>query len=50
MTIQDNPTDNEDQDYDNADDYFDEDLNLKGPPTRTREGRTKQKSITPYQQ
>ena len=27
VTIQDNPADNEDQDYDNADDYFDEDLN-----------------------
>ena len=27
ITIQDNPADNEDQDYDNADDYFDEDLN-----------------------
>ena len=27
ITIQDIPTDNEDQDYDNADDYFDEDLN-----------------------
>ena len=27
VTIQDNPADNDDQDYDNADDYFDEDLN-----------------------
>ena len=27
VTIQDNPADNEDQDYDNADDYFNEDLN-----------------------
>ena len=27
VTIQDNPADNEEQDYDNADDYFDEDLN-----------------------
>ena len=27
VTIQDNPADNEDQDYNNADDYFDDDLN-----------------------
>ena len=27
VTIQDNPADNDDQDYDNVDDYFDEDLN-----------------------
>ena len=27
MTIQDNPADNDDQEYDNVDDYFDEDLN-----------------------
>ena len=27
VTIQDNPKDNEDRDYDNSDDYFDEDLN-----------------------
>ena len=27
VTIQDNPADNDDQEYDNVDDYFDEDLN-----------------------
>ena len=27
VTIQDNPDDNEDQDYNNSDDYFNEDLN-----------------------
>ena len=27
MTIQDNPTDSDDQEYDNVDDYFNEDLN-----------------------
>ena len=50
ITIQDSPKDNEDRDYKNSDDYFNEDLNLISPPTRTREGRIKQKSITPYQQ
>ena len=50
MTIQDNPADNDDQEYDNIDEYFDEDLNKISPPKGTREGRTKQKPIKPYQQ